>query len=102
IVALTQLLANPIANYFEGGHDLAVLLRIVGLATAVSLTTIVLNTAVISYEGFAPSNLVTTSAQALRGALLVGCIWMNLGLTAMGWTVLIVNLLSLAATPVLF
>jgi O-antigen/teichoic acid export membrane protein len=102
IVAVTQILAGPIANYFEGGHDLAVLLRIVGLATAVSLTTIVLNTSVISYEGFAPSNLVTTSAQALRGALLVGCMWAGFGLAAMGWTILIVNVLSLAANSLLF
>src|SRR5215831_2659855 len=44
IVGATQLLAGPIARFYEGGLDLTLLLRLVGLATALGLPTIVLNT----------------------------------------------------------
>jgi O-antigen/teichoic acid export membrane protein len=84
MVVVTQGLAVPIARFFGGGAELAALLRIVGLAAALSLPAIVLNTSVISYEGFAPSNLVAACTQMLRGALLFGCVLAGLGLVAMG------------------
>jgi O-antigen/teichoic acid export membrane protein len=102
IILVTQTLAYPIANFFDGGPELATLLRIVGLAAALSMPTIVLNTSVISYEGFALSNFVTASTQLLRGLLLVGCMWAGYGLVAMGWAIFLVNVASLIGNSVTF
>jgi O-antigen/teichoic acid export membrane protein len=102
IIVLTQILASPVARFFGGGHELSVLLRIIGLAVALGLPTIVLNTSIISYEGFAASNLVAICTQGLRAALLVGCMLMGWGLVAMGWAVLVVNVASLIGNSAIF
>ena len=102
VVAVTQLLASPLARFFEGGPELTALLRIIGLAAALGLPAIVLNTSIISYEGFAASNVVSASTQILRGGLLVGCMLAGYGLVAMGWAVLLVNLVSLIGNSAIF
>jgi O-antigen/teichoic acid export membrane protein len=102
IVAVTQLLAGPLARFFEGGPELVMLLRIVGLAAAIGLPTIVLNTSVISYEGFALSNAVTIFTQLLRGLLLVACMISGYGLVAMGCVLLLVNLASFIGNSLVF
>jgi O-antigen/teichoic acid export membrane protein len=102
IVATTQVLAGPIASFYDGGPELAKLLRLIGLATALGLPTIVLNTSIKSYEGFAPSNIVTASTQLLRGALLVACMLAGYSLVEMGLAVLVVGLVSLVGNFIIF
>jgi O-antigen/teichoic acid export membrane protein len=102
VIVLTQIVAQPISHFFGGGPELAGLLRIIGVAAALSLPAIVLNTTTASYESFAPANVVGASTQLLRGALLVGCIWAHYGLVAMGWAVLLSNLFSLVGNSVVF
>jgi O-antigen/teichoic acid export membrane protein len=102
VVMLTQVLAYPIARFFGGGPEAAGLLRIIGLATALSLPAIVLNTATASYENFAASNFVGVFTTVLRGALLFGCMLLGYGLGAMGWATLLVGFLSLIGNFVVF
>src|ERR1051325_5882228 len=102
VVALTQLLATPIARYFGGGAEVAGLLRIIGLATALSLPAIILNTSTASYENFAASNLVGIFTSVLRGGLLFGCILLGYGLAAMAWATLLVSLTSLVGNLIVF
>ena len=102
VVALTQFLAYPLARFFGGGPEVAVLLRIVGLATALSFPAIVLNTATASYENFAASNLTGVFTSLLRGALLFGCMMLNYSLVAMGWATLLVSLASLIGNFIVF
>jgi O-antigen/teichoic acid export membrane protein len=102
VLLLTQVFAGFLARFFQGGPELAALLRVVGLATALGMPAIVLNTAVISYEGFAAANLVSASAQLLRGALLFACLLAGWGLVAMGWSLLVVGLVSLFGYALVF
>jgi O-antigen/teichoic acid export membrane protein len=102
VVALTQLSANWVARFFEGGAELAVLFRIIGLAAALSMPAIVLRTSTASYESFVPANVVAAGTQLLRGALLFGCIAAGWGVTAMGWALLVVSFASLLGNSVVF
>jgi O-antigen/teichoic acid export membrane protein len=102
VVALTQLLAYPIAHFFGGGPEVAGLLRIIGLASALTLPAIVLNTATASYENFAASNLVGIFTSILRGALLFGCIWAGYGLSTMAWATVLVSVVSLVGNSIVF
>src|SRR5205085_7218008 len=79
-----------------------ILLRIVGLAAALGLPAIVLNTSVISYEGFALSNIVTIFTQVLRGVLLVACMLTGNGLVWMGCAILLVNIASFLGNSLVF
>jgi len=102
MVVLTQALAHPIAGFFGGGAELVGLLRVIGLAAALSLPAVVLNTTTASYESFAPANVVSASTQLLRGGLLLGCICAGYGLVAMGWAVVLSNVVSLAGNSIVF
>lgn len=102
MIVVTQVLAHPIAAFFGGGSELVGLLRVIGLAAALSLPAIVLNTTTASYESFAPANVVSAGTQLLRGALLLGCIWGGYGLVAMGCAVLASNLVSLVGNSIVF
>jgi O-antigen/teichoic acid export membrane protein len=102
VVLCTQVLAYPIARFFGGGPEVAGLLRIVGLATALSFPAIVLNTTTAGYENFMASNFIAVFVNLFRGGLLFGCMLAGFGLTAMGSALLLSSLASLCGNFIAF
>lgn len=96
------LCAGLIADFFQGGPELSLLIRLVGLAAALECPSRILDTAIRSYEGFVFANLVSILGAALRAGALFGCIFMGYGLIAMGWAIVIVAFLGLLAVGMTF
>ncbi|MHC4593831.1 MAG: oligosaccharide flippase family protein [Planctomycetota bacterium] len=91
------LCASPIANFFQGGQELANLIRVIGLAAALQCPSQIFDTAMRGYEGFVVANSIGVFCAILRAGALVGCILMGYGLVTMGWAIVVVNLLGLVA-----
>ena len=102
ILTTSLLLAAPIANYFKGGRELAILIRLFGIAAALECPTHVLTSAIIGYEGFVIANAVRLLVAVIRALALFGCILMNYGLMAMGSVQLMVTVFGLIATSIIF
>ena len=96
------LCASAIADFFEGGQELASLLRVVGLAAALQCPSRIFDTAMRGCEGFIIANSVGVFCAILRAGALVGCILMGYGLVTMGWAIVVVGFLKLVARVIAF
>jgi O-antigen/teichoic acid export membrane protein len=77
------LCASPIANFFQGGQELANLIRVIGLAAALQCPSQIFDTAMRGHEGFVVANSIGVFCAILRAGALVGCVNL-LGLVARG------------------
>lgn len=102
VLALSAVLADDIAQFFDGGAELAALMRIVAVAFAVELPANIVNAAIKGFEGFVFVNIVTCITLLLRGGLLLGCVWAGLGLVPMGWMLVVVSCVSVLGQWVAF
>ena len=97
ILTTSLLFAGLIADYFQGGAELAALIRLFGLAAAFECPLLIFDAAIRGHEGFVFVNLVAILRVVLRAAALFSCIVMGYGLLAMGCVQVIVTLLGLIA-----
>jgi len=102
ILVTSFLCAGLIADFFRGGRELAILIRLFGLAAALECPSRIFDTAIKGYEGFVFANLVTMFGALIRAALLFGCIFMGYGLVPMGWATVIVTFLILVGKGITF
>lgn len=89
--------ADLISNFFEGGPEFALLVRIVGLAAALQFPVLIFDAAIKGYEGFVYANLVGLISAITRMIALFGCIILGYGLIVMGWALVIVNVVAVLA-----
>ncbi|MGA2863540.1 MAG: oligosaccharide flippase family protein [Verrucomicrobiota bacterium] len=94
--------ANYISAFFNGGRELAGLIRVLGFAFCLELPSLILNTTLTGYEEFTKTNVIAGWTLLLRGGLLLGCVWLGYGLVAMGWVLVIVRIATLAGQLFLF
>jgi O-antigen/teichoic acid export membrane protein len=102
IIAVSLLLAKPFARFYEGGSELAWLMRILGLAAAIECITRILDATVRSQERWVEANLVTISVSIAQAIGVAGCLYLGYGLVAMGCVTLAVGFLQLALLSLLF
>lgn len=103
VILITSFLcAGLIADFFQGGPELAILIRLFGLAAALECPSLIFDTAIRSYEGFVFANFVSMLGVILRAGALLGCIFMGYGLAPMGWTIVAVTFLALLAKGIAF
>jgi len=95
-------LADNISEFFGGGQQFAILLRVVGLAAAIQLPSEILDSAIRGYEQFGWANIVEITSATVRAATLAGCVIAGYGLIPMGWTLVIVAVVTLGAEWVVF
>lgn len=101
-VALVVPLSLPIAHFFSGGPELAGLITAVALGFALNLPSLILNTAVKGYEGFAFVNIVSVVSLLMRFALLTGCMKLGLGLVAMGTSLVLIEIVNFTGQWIAF
>lgn len=103
VIFVTLLLfSGLIADFFEGGQELAILIRIVGLAAALGCPALILDAAIRSYEYFVIANLASVFSAILRAGVLFGCIFMGYGLVPLGWAIVILTFLGLIVQGIAF
>lgn len=102
ILATSFFCAGLIADFFQGGQELAILIRLFGLAAALECPSLIFDTAIKSYESFVFANLVSISGAILRAGALFGCIFMGYGLVPMGWAIVVVTFLMLVGKGITF
>jgi len=102
IFILTFVFGGQIAAYFKGGEDLKLLIQLVGLASALECPSLIFDAAIRGYENFVLVNLLGIFTSIVRGAGIATCIFMDYGLKAMGWTLVIVSFVSLLTKGLAF
>lgn len=102
IIIVCFLFANLIADFFQGGRELAALIRIVGLAVALECPSRIFDASIRGHEGFVLVNATDVIGSIVRAIALLGCIYMGYGLVSMGWVLVIVTVIVLAAKGAIF
>jgi len=102
ILLISMLVAEPIARFYEGGPELASLIRILGVAAALECPQRILDACVRAHEHWIVANFVTIVAAIGRALGLVGCVHFGYGVVEMGYVVLVVTILMGFAMAVVF
>ena len=102
ILTISFFFANVLSDFFEGGQELAGLIRAVGLAAALECPTRIFDASIRGHEGFILVSTVDVIGSIVRALALFGCIYMGYGLVPMGWALVIVALIILATKGAIF
>jgi O-antigen/teichoic acid export membrane protein len=102
ILVLSWFSADFIAGFFQGGGQLAVLIRLTGLAAALECPSLIFDVAVKGYEGFVYTNLITIFGTIIRAGALFACIFLDYGLVAMGGVLVMDAFVMLLARGITF
>ena len=102
IVGISQLAAEPIADFYEAGESLAALVRIIGFAAAIECPMRVLDACVRAREGWIPANLAAAVAGIVRAIALAACVYAGLGLVELGYVSVAVAALLLIQIAIVY
>ncbi len=94
IVFISFLGAKSIADFYGGGREFVILVRVLGLAAAFECPMRILDACLRAHEKWVKANLVTVSTAISRTGGLMLCVVLSTGLTSMSFVVLGVTLLS--------
>ena len=96
IFVVSKIFAEPLAGFFGGGHELAKLIAIVGLAAAIECPSWVIDAGVRSFERFALANVLVNLKAILRVVAAAVCVRYDLGIIGLGYSLAVINMLILA------
>lgn len=102
IFAVSMLLAAPIARFYNGGQQLELLLRIMGLAAAIECPMRIFDASIRAHERWVAANYVTTVMAIARAGGLAGCVFLGYGVIEMGWVILGVSIFSVILMVAMF
>ncbi len=103
IIFLTSmLLAEPIARFYKAGPELALLIRILGVAAALECPMRLLDACIRSHEHWVAANLISIITAIARALGLAGCVYFGYGVVELGYVVLAVTFLSIVLEAILF
>jgi O-antigen/teichoic acid export membrane protein len=95
ILLVSTIVAGPAARFYNGGHELAVLVWIMGLAAAVECPMRILDAALRARERWMIANVIAVANAILYAAGLVACLLLGYGLVEMGCAVIASALITL-------
>ncbi len=102
---LSYFVAEPLARFFnvkpEHFNDFRRVVRIIGLATAITFPGNVLATIIRAHERFIAANCVSVFTTLLQAVLSVSFLWHGWGLSGVAWTAVIGEATALTANLVL-
>lgn len=102
IFVISVLLADAIARFYKGGPELALLIRILGLAAAIECPMRILDACIKSHEHWVTANLAAIATIIVRALGLAGCVYFGYGVVEMGYVVLAVAVFSIVLTIIVF
>jgi O-antigen/teichoic acid export membrane protein len=102
IFVLSMRLAEPIARFYEGGPELALLIRILGAAAALECPSRILEACIRSHERWISANFVSIAASITRALGLATCVHLGYTVIEMGYVVFVVTIFSFAFMAVVF
>ncbi|HUW19295.1 MAG TPA: oligosaccharide flippase family protein [Sedimentisphaerales bacterium] len=94
IIAISFLSAGPIADFYDGGAEFVLLIRIMGLAAAIECPMRILEAAVNARERWVLANFITVGTSVIRALGLAGCAYLGYGIVEMGYVILAVTVFS--------
>jgi membrane protein EpsK len=95
ILLVSTMVAGPTARFYKGGHELAVLVWIMGIAAAVECPMRIFDAALRARERWTIANVIAVANAILYAAGLVACLLLGYGLTEMGCVVIVSALITL-------
>ena len=84
ILLISTLISNPLSNFYNGGHKLAILIRITGFAAAIECPMKILNATLCAREQWVTANLISVINGVMYATFLVIFILTGSGLIGMG------------------
>jgi O-antigen/teichoic acid export membrane protein len=102
ILAVSFLAAEAIARFYNGGPELAALVRLLGSAAAIECPMRILGGTVRAHERWIEANLVTITTVLAKALSLAACVFFGYGLVQMGYAVLGVTIFALILTTIIY
>ncbi len=102
VLALSNIIAEPLARFYGGGEEFALLVRITGLAAALECIMRVYEVSLRAFEKWIAANIVVVGVSILQAIGLALCVYSGLGLIHMGMVVLGATVASLLLMLMLF
>lgn len=102
IVGTSQLIADPIAEFYGAGAPLAALVRIIGVAAAVECIWRLLDSCVRAHEAWIPANVVEAVSAIVYAAAVVGCAYAGFGLVELGYVSVASAVLTLILMTIVY
>jgi len=94
ILFISNLVANSLAGFYQGGSEMAGLIKVMGIAAAFECSFLVFDSIVRARGLWVWANCIITVAAVLRACGLLYCVLQGYGLVSMGWVLVGVNLNS--------
>ena len=95
ILLISNTMDDSLAAFYQGGNDMAQLIRVMGLAAAIECSFLVFDAVVRARGYWVWANGIVTVAALLRACGLLYCVFSGYGLVSMGWVMVGVNMNSL-------
>jgi O-antigen/teichoic acid export membrane protein len=102
ILLLSLVAAGPISRFYGGGHQLALLIVLTGLAGALECPYRVVDATLRAKEKWGSANLVAVIMAVLRAGAIVACVWLGYRLIGMGCATIVVTLATLTLAVTVF
>lgn len=102
ILLISLLLAEPIARFYKGGPQLALLIRILGITAAFECPFYIFDGCIRANEHWVPANSVSMAISVIRAIGLAACVYWRYGVVQMGYVTFAVTILSMIWIMLLF
>lgn len=88
IIVVSMLMAGPIARFYEGGPELAALVRLMGLAAGLECIHRIFDAGLRAQERWVAANSIAIATSLVHATGIAGCLYLGFGLRGMGYVVL--------------
>ena len=87
--------AGLIADFFKGGPEFELLVRLIGIAAAITCPSAIIDATIRAREKFVVANLLAQATSVVRALALVAVLYLGYGLTGMGWVTVALSFMGL-------
>lgn len=95
ILVISTLIANPLSQFYHGGHQLAVLIRVTGLAAAIECPARIFDATLRAREEWVTANSINVANGIMYATGLVTCLLTGGGLIGMGFALIVADSVTL-------
>jgi len=102
VLVLSNIIAEPLTRFYEGGKEFSLLVRVMGLAASFECVMRIFEVSLRAFEKWISANIVVVTVSILQAAGLALCVYRGLGLFEMGLVVAGATVVSLLLMLILF